>query len=136
MKITGGCYCGDIRYEADGDMLMKAACHCRECQYISGGSANLIVGMAEAGVSYTKGTPAKFIRDDIDDAVVREFCGRCGTPILTRTPQMPGVVFIKIGSLDEPQNFVAPDVAIHTDDKHDFHLIAEGVAQFGRLPPA
>ena len=27
MKITGGCYCGDIRYEADGDLEATFQCH-------------------------------------------------------------------------------------------------------------
>jgi len=27
-----------VRYVAEGEPMMKAQCHCRECQYISGGS--------------------------------------------------------------------------------------------------
>jgi hypothetical protein len=41
MHVEGGCYCGAVRYRADGTPLMKAQCHCRECQYITGGSPNL-----------------------------------------------------------------------------------------------
>lgn len=134
-KITGGCYCGDVRFEADGEALMRVACHCRECQYISGGSANLIIGLAEDGFSYTKGSPAQFTRDDIDNAVTRDFCSRCGTPLLSRVPQNPGALFVKVGTLDTPEHFGTPDVAIHTDDKYDFHVIAEGIAQFAKLPP-
>ena len=135
MKMTGGCYCGDVRYEADGEALMKVQCHCRECQHISGGGANLIVGVAGTSFSYSKGEPAQFSRDDIEGAVTREFCGRCGTPILSRVPQNPGAVFVKVGSMDQPEDFGGPDVAIHTDDKYDFHVIGDGVAQFGKLPP-
>ena len=36
MKVTGGCYCGALRYEAEGDPIMKGECHCRECQYLTG----------------------------------------------------------------------------------------------------
>lgn len=134
-KQTGGCYCGDIRYEAEGDALMKVACHCRECQYISGGSANMIIGLAEDGFSYVKGEPAQFTRDDIDNAVTREFCPRCGTPILSRVPQNPGALFVKVGTMDNPETFGTPDVAIHTDDSYAFHVIGEGIAQFAKLPP-
>ncbi len=33
MKLEGGCYCGEVRYKAEGKPMMKAQCHCRE--YIS-----------------------------------------------------------------------------------------------------
>ena len=57
MKIEGRCYCGGVRYEADGDPLFKAHCYCRECQYISGGSPNIVMGMPESGFTYTQGSP-------------------------------------------------------------------------------
>ena len=90
--------------------------------------------MVEDGFRYTKGTPAKFIRDDIENGVTREFCGRCGTPILTRVPQNPGAV-VENRLAGRSGQFGMPDAAIHTDDKYEFHVIAEGVAQFAKLPP-
>ena len=45
MKIEGGCYCGALRYSAEGTPMFKGQCHCRECQYFSGGQPNVIVAM-------------------------------------------------------------------------------------------
>ena len=41
MRLEGGCYCGEVRYVAEGDPMMQAQCHCRECQYITGGFFSL-----------------------------------------------------------------------------------------------
>ena len=37
MKLTGGRYCKDVRYQIEGEAQAALHCHCRECQYISGG---------------------------------------------------------------------------------------------------
>jgi hypothetical protein len=134
MKLEGGCYCGALRYQAEGDPALRAQCHCRECQYISGGAPNMFMLMPPDGFRYTKGTPKTFTRTDLERAVTREFCAECGTHIVTRPPGLPFVV-LKIGTLDEPQQFGTPQMAIYTVDKQPFHLIAEGLPAFERLPP-
>jgi hypothetical protein len=134
MKLEGGCYCGEVRYKAEGNPMLKAQCHCRECQYISGGSPNMFVLMPPDGFSYTKGTPKKFMRSDLEGAVTREFCAECGTHLVTRPPSVPGIV-LKVGTLDDPTLFGAAQIAIYTVDKQPFHQIPEGMPTFERLPP-
>src|SRR5260370_16396021 len=92
MKLEGGCSCGKVRYEAEGEPMMKAQCHCRECQYISGGSTNLFVLMPIAGFKYTKEAPKQFTRSDLERAVTREFCPECSTHVVTRPPYLPAIV--------------------------------------------
>lgn len=134
MTTTGGCYCGAIRYEADGDPVMKGECHCRECQYITGGQANDFMAMPASGFRYTKGTPKQFQRSDLDHAVIREFCGECGTHILTRSPALPDAVILKVGSLDDTSLFGQPQVVMQTADAPSFHHIPEGIPSFERFP--
>ena len=134
MKLEGGCYCGEVRYKAEGNPMLKAQCHCRECQYISGGSPNMFVLMPPDGFSYTKGTPKKFMRSDLESAVTREFCAECGTHLVTRPPSVPGIV-LKVGTLDDPTLFGAAQIAIYAVDKQPFHQIPEGMPAFERLPP-
>lgn len=134
MGMHGGCYCGALRYEANGDPLFKGQCHCRECQYISGGHPNVVMGIADDGFRYTKGTPKQFTRRDIPNAVTRDFCGECGTHIMTRTPGFPGATILKVGTLDDPSVFGAPDMVIFTIDKQSFHHVPDGIPAFERTP--
>ncbi|HEX4184031.1 MAG TPA: GFA family protein [Caulobacteraceae bacterium] len=133
MKLEGGCYCGAVRFVAEGDPMMRAQCYCRECQYIAGGAANLCIGMPAAGFSYSKGQPSQFSRPDLESPVTREFCPVCGTHVAARSPGFPGVI-VKVGALDDPKQFGAPDIAIFTVDKQPFHHIPEGLPAFERLP--
>lgn len=134
MKLEGGCYCGAVRYQATGDALFRGQCHCRECQYISGGHPNVIIGMSEAGFTYTKGSPKAFRRKDLANPVTREFCPECGTHLLSRAPGVPGGVLIKVGTLDDPSLFGRPDMVIFTVDKQSFHHLPSGVPTFERVP--
>jgi len=134
MELDGRCYCGDLRYRVEGDPMFKGQCHCRECQYVSGGSPNVFLGMPESGFSYTQGSPKGFTRSDLEGAVTREFCGRCGTQILSRVPGMAGVLILKVGTLDDPSVFGSPEMAIFAIDRQSFHHLPEGVPAFERGP--
>jgi len=133
MTLEGGCYCGALRYKSQGKPVMKAQCHCRECQYISGGGPNYFMIMPLDGFAYTSGTPKQFTRTDIDNARTRDFCENCGTHIVTRIPTMP-IVVLKVGTLDNPVDYGGPRLAIYTIDRQPFHVLEDDMPVFERLP--
>ena len=133
MIIEGGCYCGALRYAADGEPRLKGECYCRPCQHFSGGGPNLYMLMPPDGFRWTRGEPKRFARSDLANAVTREFCGACGTQIATRRPGLPAVI-LKVGTLDDPSVFGGAAVAIFTAEKQPFHQLSEGVAAFEGLP--
>lgn len=133
MKITGRCYCGDIKYEADGEPAIMAQCHCRECQYLTGGAPNLFVAMPKDGYKITQGETKKFQRTDLERPVTREFCGNCGTHMMTRSPSRPDAIIVKVGTMDDPTQY-APKIAIFTCDQQPFHQVPEGVKTFDKRP--
>ncbi|HYC00004.1 MAG TPA: GFA family protein [Candidatus Limnocylindrales bacterium] len=136
MELEGGCYCGAVRYRATGDAMFSGQCHCRECQYISGGHPNVILGMPESGFAWTRGEGKPFRRSDLANPVTREFCAECGTHLTSRPPGLPGAVLIKIGTLDDPSVFTGPQMVIWTIDRQSFHHIPEGVPVFQKVPGA
>ena len=135
MKVEGGCYCGAVRYAAEGKPVMKAQCHCRQCQYFSGGAPNMFMIMPADEFAYTRGAPRSFARKDLPTPRTREFCGECGTHLLTLRRGLDAVI-LKVGTFDDPSQFGLPRAAIFTEDKQAFHCIPEDLPEFEQLPPA
>jgi hypothetical protein len=93
----------------------------------------MVMGMPEAGFEYTKGSGKAFKRADLDNPVTREFCGACGTHLLSRAPGLP-LALLKVGTLDDPSAFKGPQMAIYTCDQQSFHQIPEGIPTFEHGP--
>ena len=134
MKVTGGCYCGEVRFEADGELEAAFQCHCRECQYITGGNPNIVMVFAQVDFQYIAGVPTKFIRSDLQTPVERYFCQDCGTAIGSISPSRPNSMIVKVGTLDDPSVFAAK-AAIFTCDQEAFHHIPDGLPSFDKRPP-
>ena len=133
MNIDGGCYCGEIRYSFNDEVSTTMQCHCRECQYITGGNPNVFAILPETGFAYTQGEPGAFTRQDIDNAVTRYFCRNCGTAIGTKSPAAAGAMVVKVGTMDDA-SFFQPSLAIFTKDAQSFHHIPESLPAFDELP--
>ena len=133
MKTGGRCYCGEIEYTVDGDITAQMQCHCRECQYITGGNPNIFIMVPEEAFTYVKGEPSSFSRPDLANPVSRFFCRNCGTAIGTKAPGAPGAMVVKVGTLDDPSIF-KPSAAIFTKDSQHFHHIADDVPSFSEFP--
>ena len=57
MRITGGCHCGAIRYQVEGDMIVHALCHCTDCRRHAGAPMVGWAMYAEDAVKVTQGEP-------------------------------------------------------------------------------
>lgn len=134
MTLTGGCYCGALRYEITGEIPMRALCLCRTCQKISGGAGNLFIGIETTAFRYTQGEPRRFTREGADKPPTREFCGECGVHIAARSPKVPDGLVVKVGTLDDPSAFKGPKMVFWTQDKQAFHVVPAGAAAYATLP--
>jgi hypothetical protein len=104
LTLTGGCLCGAVRYEWRGTEVSASYCHCSDCQKATGGPYTVGVGVDAAGLTLREGKPKGYTkRGDSGKPITREFCPDCGSPLFTRAEVCPGTVWIKAGSLDEPQ---------------------------------
>ena len=128
MEVSGGCYCGEVRYQVSGPVLGKGMCLCRECQHVSAGGGTFAMVVAEQSFRYTQGTPRQFARSDLEAPATRDFCGTCGTHLVTHSTRAPKALIVKAGTLDDPSVYGLPDRAIYVGEKQVYHVVPEGVA--------
>jgi len=89
-KHTGGCLCGAIRYEISAPITELRACHCTNCQKES------------ADFKLLKGQPKKYSGiADSGRTLNRFFCGDCGSPIYSQRANMPEMMMVRAGTLDD-----------------------------------
>ena len=134
MTHTGRCYCGEINFEFDAPIHSQLLCHCRECRYLSGGEPNASIVITEKNFRVTKGQLKTFARDDLEAPRVRYFCENCGTHVCVESPPRPGMLVLKIGTLDD-HSWFTPKVSIYCIDKQPFHQVRDDIPNFERTPP-
>ena len=134
MSGDGHCLCGNISYVLEGEPAVVAVCHCTNCQRQSGAafSVNLLASKEQIIID---GDLTVFEdRSDAGEVVLRKFCGRCGSPILSALGSMPGMVALKAGTLDDVSK-LEPSLQVFCDSKQDW-LKLDGLAAFAKSPPA
>ncbi len=99
----GGCLCGAVRYSVDWPPMVVATCSCKNCQKQAGSALSVIAVMPSAALRITGALTTYTDTAERGKDVYRKFCGKCGSPVVTETPEAAeqGLVFIKAGTLDE-----------------------------------
>ena len=133
MKFDGGCLCGLIRYEADGEPLAQGACHCRDCQYLSGGGPAYTIMVQRSCFHLRKGEPRTHRSKTAAGIYVREFCAECGTHLLGYNEATPEFVAVRVGTMDEP-GFFKPQGHIWVDSAPKWHPIDKKLPKWPRNP--
>lgn len=125
---SGGCLCGNVRYEASGDMRPVIACHCTQCRKTSGHH------VAATGAAREKVT----ISGDVtwyasSDMARRGFCAVCGSNLFWDGPGTH--LSIMAGTLDTPTGLALAG-HIYTADKGDYYEIETSLPVADQDDPA
>jgi hypothetical protein len=133
-RFTGGCLCGALRYEAEGEPLYAGHCYCTDCQKASGSGFIPFLGFAPGAVRFTGKTRPFVSRAARGSDATRNFCAACGSLVFGGEVGSSEQFTIYAGSLDDTSLF-HPKVAIFARSRAPWAVIPEGLKVFDALPP-
>ncbi|MGF9693003.1 GFA family protein [Rhizobium sp. 0TCS1.26] len=132
--FSGGCACGAIRYHTDATPLMMGDCQCRQCQRESGtGHASALI-FPRQDVELEGTTSEWTAVGDGGTTKSKAFCPVCGSPVYMTLAEMPGVIVIRAGSLDDPALY-QPQLVTWTAAGHAWDRIDRALPSFEGMPP-
>ncbi|HEV7259966.1 MAG TPA: GFA family protein [Bosea sp. (in: a-proteobacteria)] len=108
MKLSGGCNCGQVRYELDGDPIRVGICHCETCRKGSGSAFSFFGIWPKASASFSGELGCWESR-----AGGERFCPQCGSPLFCWADDA-NEIEIKLGTLDGGPSEMLPAYELWT----------------------
>jgi hypothetical protein len=129
----GGCLCGKVRFKITGDIRNIIYCHCSECRKAQG-SAFATNGVVETGSFLYLAGENELTAYRYTDVQTRFFCKHCGSPILSVNTSKPGVVRIRLGTIDSDIT-ERPSAHIFAASKANWDVICDELPQYDSYEP-
>ncbi|MSP01251.1 MAG: GFA family protein [Acetobacteraceae bacterium] len=110
MKVTGGCHCGHIKYEAEVDGGTVRVCHCTDCQKLTGAAFRANIASLPGTFVLISGTPKIYVKTaESGTRRAHGFCAECSTPIYSAALEPnPSTYGLRVGGIDQRSQFAAP----------------------------
>lgn len=104
LQLTGGCLCGQVRFQVDQPPLRSFACHCRFCQRVTGSSYLAESIFPKDAVHFNAGERLLHAHrsDTSGKQVFVHFCPACGSTLGLSFERWPDLQGIARGCLDDP----------------------------------
>ena len=97
--IVGGCLCGGIRYEYDGEITEISMCHCSQCRKAQGSAFVAVAPIDSSKFKLLSGSNLlKEFRAIPNKA--RVFCSNCGSPIYSARDDLPNTMRLRLGTVE------------------------------------
>lgn len=101
MKLDGSCFCGAVRFEAEGDPERVTLCHCVDCQVLTGTAFRMTLPVDGADFRLLQGQPKVFLKTAASGRRREQaFCGDCGSPLYgANAGEGPKTLGLRVGTL-------------------------------------
>ncbi|MDX2272909.1 MAG: GFA family protein [Cyanobacteriota bacterium] len=127
----GGCLCGHIRYQIEGDPLLAAICHCSMCRRAHAAPLVAWAMFSQSQVVFPRSSPSYYASSA---SAQRGFCPICGTQICFIEESLPDLIDIAIGSLDHPDTL--PPTLHYWYSRHlSWAELGDSLPRYPEFPP-
>jgi hypothetical protein len=132
--FTGGCLCGAVRYHSTEDPQVAGHCHCVDCRKSSG--SGHCTHLAIPDTAFTLAGDVKLYAHPADSGniVNRAFCPNCGCALYSTNTGMPGMVFPRASSLDDPE-IAKPQMIVYSSRAPSWDHMDPKLPSFPEMPP-
>ena len=129
-KASGGCLCGEVRYEVRGQLRNVINCHCSNCRRMHGHIA-AYASVRRENLVLTKKDGLKWYRSVTDETpnVHRGFCQECGSSLFWDPKGIGDNIAISVGSLDSTTGLNTIG-HVWVSQAGDYYEIADNLPRF------
>ena len=127
----GGCLCGAVRFEARGEPLWVAHCHCTSCRKTTAAAFTTYAGYTPEAVTWS-GEALKIHKSSPD--VERGFCPRCGSSLTYASDRWPGEIHLFASTFDTPGD-LKPRAHVFVAERLPWVHLADGLPEFATTSP-
>jgi hypothetical protein len=111
-----------VRYTISAEPVRAFQCQCRDCQIDSGGGHSSVFVFQRSALEMS-GEVREVARTSDRDAIKRKgFCPACGVSIYNKPDQVPDLIGIYAGSLDDATAF-KPAAVFYTARGYDWDFL-------------
>ena len=131
---NGRCQCDKVSYSFEQSKIISAHhCHCKDCQRATGSGKATIMIIPKKYV-HLQGELTYFeVKGSNGSHVRRGFCEHCGSGILSYIKEVPHILYVKAGTLDD-SSWLKIDSNFFTDSSSDWSKPSEVPKSFKGNP--
>lgn len=128
-NVTGGCYCGAVRYEVTAPLTAVTYCHCSKCRKWHG-HFGAYAAVDRPGFTLIEARGLKW--HAVSETVRRGFCVECGSSLLF--DELPDrKISLCAGTMDAPTG-IREKAHIYAGSKGDYYDLADELPKYDRMP--
>jgi len=137
LPLTGGCFCGGLRYEITSEPLAAYTCHCRDCQHLTSSAFSVAITVPHSAFRLTKGEPRRLQKTAESGRVItRWVCPDCACWVTSdpQPEQNAGQIRrVRAGTLDDT-SWLRPTEHYWTRSKQPWVALPPGDQIFETQP--